>query len=938
MKFRQYFNPYSQLIFILLLILFTTKTTSNKVFSLEMETICSKADNYINSFFNEYKELDENTKNFCPNEPLTENDDEILKMLFFDEDAINSYTKKKFNFLKICNIIFFVLLVLFVFIIIIFELHFMAKLCFQNEDENYSKINFLILTSISPLCLFKYFCLSEKKAKEYYEKYQNQKLFKLNKIYYLFFLIILLGLFVTILILSVYNTIHIPKGKNALNNMSCIFSKFIYELNNTPLRNSEFIGLNKIDDFLNILNENSNNLDNYLKNFNETYNEVLKNYLKKWNTLLNQIDNNLSDQNSMEFFIETFPSEPICEEADCSNYEKHKYQLKLLFDYYPHTENDKILYKADTKLQEFYSTISQVIENINIDFISKKNQNISFDKNSLFYKIIIKAKPIFDFYLSEFSSIYFEKVNNLFNNVLSFLTITNYIYLILLVIIIGLSIAFIQYIFLQSCMRNKFILIIILFNSIFIILILSIFISFKILKIKEKIIYIKDITKGIYFIFDKNNINYFKGRSYKKINNIDIDIYENNTEINQLFYYLNNIINNNGNISNIYPINEFNSSLQNILDTSNKIYTLYNQKSIFNYSLLNDDTNKYSENINNFLTNGLQYNTNFRDINKTGYRETANETPITYLINISIRTRKERREVFEFGNIICDESWNISTFDYYWFKYMPREKVLCDGCINTCTNQKYLLNYLEYSFDEILERYKSLNESNDKNSIKIYNVIIFEFTALEEMRSNKIFEQVKKLKEINSELIDLENDLYNELKNSLNIANDIINLCKNIFSDYSNKNSTKLYSFLDCDFIRNDLNFILYEVENNCLPELNILYKNYIILNIISVLFSFIFLIFYLMTSYQPIKNEIEENLKKKLKDEIDKKFAYKNANKNDLIGNLNTQKNHVYNTIVFQNSQKKFFKNQTSFLDLIDNEQKSIKNNCIIYNANLKN
>ena len=92
------------------------------------------------------------------------------------------------------------------------------------------------------------------------------------------------------------------------------------------------------------------------------------------------------------------------------------------------------------------------------------------------------------------------------------------------------------------------------------------------------------------------------------------------------------------------------------------------------------------------------------------------------------------------------------------------------------------------------------------------------------------------------------------------------------------------------------------------------------------------------MTSYQPIKNEIEENLKKKLKDEIDKKFAYKNANKNDLIGNLNTQKNHVYNTIVFQNSQKKFFKNQTSFLDLIDNEQKSIKNNCIIYNANLKN
>ena len=84
--------------------------------------------------------------------------------------------------------------------------------------------------------------------------------------------------------------------------------------------------------------------------------------------------------------------------------------------------------------------------------------------------------------------------------------------------------------------ENKFLLIIILINIIFSILILSIFSLFKIFQIKEKIIYIKDITRGIYFIFDKGNIDYFKGKSNIKKINIDINMYENKIEINKLFY------------------------------------------------------------------------------------------------------------------------------------------------------------------------------------------------------------------------------------------------------------------------------------------------------------------------------------------------------------------------------------------------------------------
>ena len=936
MKFYLYFYSQKSIISILLLFLFAINVNSNtEVFDLEMESICSKAEDHINSYFNEYM-VDDNIKNYFPNEKLTENIEDILKMLFFDPDEKNSYFQKKFCFLKIFHIIFIILLILSILIIIIFEVHFMSKLYCQNENERNQKISVFSLAAISPFCLFKFFYLSEEKAKKYYNNYKNQKLCKLNKIFYIFVLIIILGLFISMLLLAVQNICQIPKANKALNNMSCVFSKFIYELDNTPLRNNDFAGLNKIYEFLSILKENSNNLDNHLKNFNKTYNFKLKNILQKWNTLLSQIDKNLSDQNSMEYFIETFPCEPICQEADCSNYTKHKYQLQLLYDYYPHNDsekNDKILYKINKNLKQFYSKISKAVEDFDFKFINKKNQNISFDENNLYHKIIIKTKSIFTFYINEYSSIYFENIHNFFNTFLSFVSISIYLFLILLILAIGLSIAFIHYILSQSCMRNKFLLIIFLINIIFTILALSIFTSFKILQIKMKIIYIQDITRGIFFIFDKGNIDYFKGKSYLKINNIDINIYENETEINQIFYYLNNIINHNGIISNLYPLNEFNSSLEEILSISNKIQDLIsNQKTTFNYSLLSKDINKYNKTINDFLVNGLQYNTNFRDINKTGYRGTGYEKPLTYLCTINNRIRKKDRKDLEFDDIYCDESWNISIFNYEWFKYVPREQVLCDSCINTCSNEGILLNYLEYSLEELLERYKILNDSSNNISTTVYNIIVFEFTALEEQRSEKIFDQVKKLNDMNSELMKLQNDLYNELKNTINFANEFIKLCKNIFNDYAKENSTRLYSFLDCNFIRDDLNFILSEVENNCLPELNNLYKNHISLNIISILFSFIYLIFYSITSYQPIKNEFEEQIKKILEDELEKRMRNKNVNgsKINLIESEHIQKNHVYNTIVFQNQKNEKDEKQSSVLHLVNNtlKEKSIKYN----------
>ena len=182
-------------------------------------------------------------------------------------------------------------------------------------------------------------------------------------------------------------------------------------------------------------------------------------------------------------------------------------------------------------------------------------------------------------------------------------------------------------------------------------------------------------------------------------------------------------------------------------------------------------------------------------------------------------------------------------------------------------------------------------------------------------------------------------DLYNELKITTNLANDFINLCKILFYGYAKENSTTLYSFLDCDFIRNDLNFILYEIENNCLHEFKILYKNHIILNISGILFSFIFLIFYSITSYQPIINEIEEKIKIILNDEIEKKMKEKSASKIGLMNDGHILKNHVYNTIVYQNQQNEKVEKQNNILQLNKNDMnlKSTKQNDVS-NGNIDN
>ena len=133
MKFYRSSHLYTQLTTIILLFFSITKINSNsKTFILKMESICSKAEDYINVFFNEYETIDEKIKNYCPIELLTKNSEEILKMVFFDENAKKSYVKKKFRFLEIFRIIFLVLLIISVVIIIIFDniflLSFVVKL------------------------------------------------------------------------------------------------------------------------------------------------------------------------------------------------------------------------------------------------------------------------------------------------------------------------------------------------------------------------------------------------------------------------------------------------------------------------------------------------------------------------------------------------------------------------------------------------------------------------------------------------------------------------------------------------------------------------------------------------------------------------------------------------------------------------------------------
>ena len=99
MRLYLYFHSYTQLIFIFLLFTSINKTNSNSDnFSLEMESICSKAEGYVNSFFNTYIEIDEKIKKYSPNKPLKESDEEIIKMLYLNENATNSYIIKKITF------------------------------------------------------------------------------------------------------------------------------------------------------------------------------------------------------------------------------------------------------------------------------------------------------------------------------------------------------------------------------------------------------------------------------------------------------------------------------------------------------------------------------------------------------------------------------------------------------------------------------------------------------------------------------------------------------------------------------------------------------------------------------------------------------------------------------------------------------------------------
>ena len=404
-------------------------------------------------------------------------------------------------------------------------------------------------------------------------------------------------------------------------------------------------------------------------------------------------------------------------------------------------------------------------------------------------------------------------------------------------------------------------------------MIISILIVSNVFEIKTKITLIDDISQVIVFLLDKENIDYYKelNDNNEEINFRIID--ENNTEIN-IIHYINHIINNNGNISGIYKLKYQNFSINELEEINLKLSSTVNDKTnILNQVKTNTYIENYIKELNSILKSGIINTVYFKDLNGTGYRGYGTESAENYMSYINIKTRVTRRKDFKVQDFDCDESWNVVNKNFEQYKYKSRKQIFdCSSCVNHCNRVGVtpppVLNYYEYSLEEVLERYKEVNET----APKVYNQLAYQFTAVELLirKNNTALKQVEKLIDINNYLKNLELEIYESIKNNTKIGENIISYFEELIEEYVTSND--FYSFLDPDFIKNDTLFLLAEIQLSFLNNINNYCLKRLIISIICILVIVLFVLSYSFISYEiPLpKEESKENINmEKIKEEI---------------------------------------------------------------------
>ena len=341
---------------------------------------------------------------------------------------------------------------------------------------------------------------------------------------------------------------------------------------------------------------------------------------------------------------------------------------------------------------------------------------------------------------------------------------------------------------------------------------------------------------------------------------------------------------------------------------------VFNNLSNFLSSYDENNPNQYLCNyilkISDMIKEGLKYDTKFQDILSTGFLNSYSEYPLTYLTYVNLRTRAVTREdpSWGFKDFDCDETWNISTSNYglwtpnkyYTWYYTNSEKYLCNNCTNHYSsknaNNPPLLNYLEFTLEQAIERYSYLKDTENNDE---YNGLVYYFTAAEFLRNSSFIEHLQKMIDFNLELTEIQNNIFILFKESVDLSKEIINEYINIYNSFKEGD---IYSSIYCEFLREDLNFVLGEIKNGIINKINKLKLFHILINFINIVLSNFMIIFYCIISYNlpyfPITNPQLQKIKginkklKKHKKGIRSLFSYIRKTRSKKIKSKSTKKN----------------------------------------------
>ena len=857
--------------------LITTKVYSEETLADKIKDICLKADSSVKSFFEEKQELPEKFKNLVFSEEAPDNEIKTaIKFLLIDEETRNDFilTKKNKNkFIKLSSI---VIIIISTIIILNFEIHFFLRLCFKKDIYESSFTNFY---KISPFYWILYINLNKEKANELYKKFlNNNNKDKKGRYFYYTFALIIFTVIAVIFAMTFFIYKENENSSQVTINVLCTSIKFLNELQNgkeLEKKGNHLIGFKDISSFLNELIENKNLFLNYFNNYTEIDNEI-KNGLKEWENYMIYIQNKLSDKNSSEYFFYNYPSDPsYIEQASChfdniNSCKKNLFQTGIIYEYYPYDDSSTTLWEFNKNLNENIKILLEKLNYFENTFIKSENSLNFFFENENYKNGFSKINDIINIYIQQILEIDKENIFDKFvYSYLSYIYSFDFILLILLGLNTLLALLYVEYYCVKKFFFGRVVISTVFYNIMFMVLGLTLIETDMLMKINIKFSYIKEISKGIEYILneDTEKINtLFDEKNNVRFKNISLIIQSQNEKMNNnLFNYIKYYINNEKELKILINDNILHLNSSKIIKVNTSLNEIINKnKSNIVNTKIND---KFNESLLKLINNGLEHETVFYDLTGTGFLNSYIEYPLTYLTYVNLIVRKTARLSYHYycQDISCDETWNVTTDDYYYdnYFYKPKEFVFCQNCSKKCSNNKYSLNFLEFSLKELEERYENIK---DGKCVDSFYELMYYFTAADKLRSKEVFDQLKGLYEMNNNLINIQNNIFNIIEKKGYIAKNITTIYENILKKYEKEKAFFNYS----EFIKDDLYYLIGQIEKNFTDQISKEYTKHYNINIMCICVCFSLFIFYVflakeMKYFQKENNEeetssIEEN------------------------------------------------------------------------------